>query len=41
MRMNVDAGQTEPFTRFQVSETGLPVDEENLVLASIGPDGDY
>jgi hypothetical protein len=41
MRMNVDAGQPEPFTRFQVSETGLPVDEENLVLASIGPDGDY
>jgi len=41
MRVNVDSGQYEPFTRFQVSDTGLPVDEQNLELATIGPTGNY
>jgi len=27
LRFNIDAGQSEPFTRFKISDTGLPVDD--------------
>ena len=41
LRFNIDAGQSEPFTRFKISDTGLPVDDQHLIPATFGPYGDY